>query len=307
MKRLINRLLIFGLTFTLFVLGVWFISLNASVVETHFVAKRTDEGGTRLRTEEFESLYSSPNDSLDFLFLGSSTCYCGIDPYSLEVNGYASFSLCSSAQRIGNSSDILDYALTHCTPKTVVVDIYPQLWSGPISSVECERDWIINGSSLPLRRIEPYNLLLKGYFKISEAFGVEHEPWPLCKIERHVESVDSVDCGEVYSGLGFIERHVESVDSVDCNEPDKIIMPNEIKEVLIQMSQKTNVVLVLPPVLCESKLEIEGFTVIDGNLWPGAKDKSNFYDDHHLVSEGAKSYSGWLSEKLILLSKDPSL
>ena len=295
MTRLINRLLIFGLTFTLVVLGVWLIALNVSVVETHFVAKRTDEGGTRLRTEEFESIYNTPNDSLDFLFLGSSTCYCGIDPYSLEVNGYKSFSLCSSAQRLGNSSDILDYALSRCTPKTVVIDIYPQLWSGPISSVECERDWIINGASLPLRRIEPYNLLLKGYFKISEAFGVEHKPWPLWK-------------GEDYSGLGFIERLVESVETVDCNVPEKVIMPNEVKEVLIQISQKTNdVVLVIPPVLCESKLELEGFTVIDGNLWPGAKDKSNFYDDHHLVSEGAKSYSGWLSKKLILLSKDPSL
>ena len=119
MTRLINRLLIFGLTFTLVVLGVWLIALNVSVVETHFVAKRTDEGGTRLRTEEFESIYNTPNDSLDFLFLGSSTCYCGIDPYSLEVNGYKSFSLCSSAQRLGNSSDILDYALSRCTPQTV--------------------------------------------------------------------------------------------------------------------------------------------------------------------------------------------
>ena len=48
------------------------------------------------------------------------------------------------------------------------------------------------------------------------------------------------------------------------------------------------------------------FKVIDGNQWPGSKDPSNYYDDHHLVATGAESYSGWLAEKLIRLSAEPS-
>jgi hypothetical protein len=276
------------------IIGVLFLAINVSVVETHLVAKRSDEGGTRLRTEEFQSVYDSPADSLDFLFLGSSTCYCGIDPYALEANGYKSFSLCSSAQRLGNSSDVLDYALTRCTPKTVVIDVYPELWAGPVSSVECERDWIINGPSLPLRRIEPYNLLLKLYFNMSNAVGVDHQPWPLWK-------------GEVYSGLGFIERQVEAVKGFDCPKESHKEMSQELSDVVSQMSQKVDIILVIPPVLCDTHFDISGYSIIDGNLWSGAKDPSNYYDDHHLVASGADSYSGWLAEKLILLTTEPSL
>lgn len=276
------------------VAAVWFIAFNVSVVETHLVAKQSDEGGTRLRTVEFESSFSSPADSLDFLFLGSSTCYCGIDPYALEAVGYKSFSLCSSAQRVGNSSDILDYALSRSTPKAVVVDVYPELWAGPVSSVECERDWIINGASLPLRRIEPYNLLLKLYFKIYDTLGISHEPWPLWS-------------GEVYSGLGFIKRHLEPLHEIDCPDHMSLTLPQEVLDLLNQIDSKAQTILVIPPVLCEREVDLTGFEVIDGNLWPGAKDPRNYYDDHHLVADGAESYSGWLAEKLILLSAEPSL
>ena len=294
MRELLHRLILFACYMVFVVLALWFVALNVSIVETHLVAKQSDEGGTRLRTEEFESTYSSPSDSLDFLFLGSSTCYCGIDPFALEAVGYKSFSLCSSAQRLGNSSDVLDYALTRCTPKTVVVDVYPELWAGPLSSVECERDWIINGASLPLRRIEPYNLLLKLYFKIYNALGINHEPWPLWK-------------GEVYSGLGFIERHIEPLIEIDCTDKPSQTMSKEVVEILNQIASKAQTILVITPVLCEREVDLTGFEVIDGNLWPGAKDPSNYYDDHHLVASGAESYSGWLAEKLIFLSADPSL
>ena len=293
MRKLLYRFLQFACYMVLVVAGVWFFALNVRGIQTQLVAKQSDEGGTRLRTEEFESTYSSTSDTLDFLFLGSSTCYCGIDPYALEALGYKSFSLCSSAQKLGNSLDVLDYALDRSTPKNLVVDVYPELWNGPVSSVECERDWIINGPSLPLRRIEPYNLLLKLYFKIYNDLGILHDPWPLLK-------------GEVYSGLGFIERRIEPLNSISCPETSRDSMPEEVQEVLNQMASKSELIIVIPPVLCENDLNVTGFKVLDGNQWPGSKDPSNFYDDHHLVATGAESYSGWLAEKLIRLSAEPS-
>ena len=39
---------------------------------------------------------------------------------------------------------------------------------------------------------------------------------------------------------------------------------------------------------------------IDGNAWHGAKTPSFYYDDHHLVAEGAASYSRWLAAELNL-------
>ena len=296
MRQVLKRLIQFAL-FAVCVIGVvWSIALSSQTVETLLVAKRTDEGGVRLRTEEFEARFSSGKGDLDFLFLGSSTCYCGIDPYALEANGFSAFSLCSSAQKLGNSLAVLEYAKGYCNPDVVVIDLYPELWSGPLSSVECERDWVINGPGLPLDRIEPYNALLKVYFSLYEYFGVTRKPHPMVK-------------GDVYSGLGFVERNRESISDIDCVTEVKYSMSEEYLEVLQGMSSEVNVVVVIPPVLCglEYEIDIAGLHVIDGNDWPGARDKSNYYDDHHLVTDGARSYSGWLVEKLILLSADPSL
>ena len=177
-----------------------------------------------------------------------------------------------------------------------MIDLYPELWSGPLSSVECERDWTINGPGLPLDRIEPYNALLKVYFSLYEYLGVARQPHPMVK-------------GDVYSGLGFVERNRESISHIDCVTDVKYTMPEEYLELLDEVASKEKVIVVIPPVLCGMEFEIDlfGLNIIDGNEWPGARDKSNYYDDHHLVADGARSYSGWLVEKLILLSTDPSL
>ena len=276
----------------LVVSAVWFVALNVSVVQTHLVAKQSDEGGTRLRTEEFESAYKEPTDSLDFLFLGSSTCYCGIDPLALEVKGYSSFSLCSSAQTLFNSTQVLDYAKQHCTPKYVVIDVYPELWSGPSSSLECERDWIINGPSLPLERIDPYNAFLKLYFSISNAIGIHHIP---AKEEEY----------DRYSGLGFVERSLPAIKTVDCDSVRTLEFPPQLSAIVDSFRYET--ILIIPPLYCPDDYVFpESFTVIDGGQWPGASYKSSYYDDHHLNASGALTYSGWLSEELIRLTTDPS-
>ena len=296
MRQVLKRLIQFAL-FAVCVIGVvWSIALSSQTVETLLVAKRTDEGGVRLRTEEFEARFSSGKGDLDFLFLGSSTCYCGIDPYVLEANGFSAFSLCSSAQKLGNSLAVLEYAKGYCSPDVVVIDLYPELWSGPLSSVECERDWTINGPGLPLDRIEPYNALLKVYFSLYEYLGVTRQPQPMVK-------------GDVYSGLGFVERNRENISHIDCVTDVKYTMPEEYLKLLDEVASKEKVIVVIPPVLCGIEFEIDllVLNIIDGNEWPGARDKSNYYDDHHLVADGARSYSGWLVEKLILLSTDPSL
>ena len=291
MKQLLSRILSFTCFAAVVISCLWFAAFSFPQVETHLVAKRSDEGGLRLRTEEFESLYKSPKDSLDFLFLGSSTCYCGIDPYALEANGYKAFSLCSSAQGIENSADILDYALERCTPRFIVLDAYPEFWDGPLSSVECESDWIINGPRLPLRRIEPYNAFLKLYHLVADYLGVDHKPWSMKSTDK-------------YSGLGFVERNKPPIDSVDCPDESSKTMSSEYLQLLADISSKAQTIVVIPPVLCGQ--ELDALIAIDGNDWPGSKDLNNYYDDHHLMAEGAKDYSGWLAEKLIRLSQDPS-
>lgn len=291
MKQLLSRIISFTCFAAVVVTLLCFAAFIFPQVETNLLAKRSDEGGLRLRTEEFESLYKSPEDSLDFLFLGSSTCYCGIDPYALEAYGYKAFSLCSSAQRIENSADILAYALDRCSPRFIVLDAYPEFWDGPLSSVECERDWIINGPRLPLRRFDPYNAFLKLYHLVADYFGVDHKPLPMKSTEK-------------YSGLGFVERNKPPIESVNCPGEASKTMSEKYLQLLLDISSKAQTIVVIPPVLCDH--EFEALIAIHGNDWPGAKDLNNYYDDHHLVAEGAKDYSVWLAEKLVRFSQDPS-
>ena len=43
---------------------------------------------------------------------------------------------------------------------------------------------------------------------------------------------------------------------------------------------------------------MKGLKWIEGNDWSGAKNPRNFYDDHHLVGEGAQRYSRWLTKQV---------
>ena len=292
MKQFFKRLTQFSLLALVVIAGLFVAGLSSPFVETHLIAKRTDEGAVRLKTEEFEARYKTPSDTLDFLFLGSSTCYCGIDPLTLEVKGYSSFSLCSSAQTLFNSTQVLDYATQHCTPKYVVIDVYPELWSGPSSSLECERDWIINGPSLPLERIDPYNAFLKLYFSISKSLGIHHIP---AKEEEY----------DKYSGLGFVERSLPAIKTVSCDSVRTLEFPPQLSAIVDSLQFET--ILIIPPLCCPDEYVFpESYTVIDGGQWPGASYKSSYYDDHHLNASGAVTYSGWLSEELIRITTDPS-
>lgn len=294
MNSFLLRLLKFTLTLSLSWTLLWCAAALIPPLETLLIAQRTDDGGVRQKSAEFLEL---PMDyRLDYLFLGSSTCYCGIDPHFLFDYQKTAFSLCSSAQRIGNSAALLGFAEDHISPKHVVVDIYPQLWSTQASSIECERDWIVNATSvsLPLETISPYNALLSMYFALVPN-----------GVSAPSNSSDS------YRGLGFVARDKASLDSIDCPHKNNRSMPLELEEILLEMSERGNLILLIPPVLCTADYVIpkslSGVGLVDGGVWPGASNANNFYDDHHLTSSGAASYSGWLSEELIRLETEPSL
>ena len=295
MKLFLTRVVKFAAAFAFVTVLLWFAAIFFQPIETHFIAVRSDEGAVRMKTEEF---FGDPRTELDFLFLGSSTCYCGVDPHALEIRGMTAFSLCSSAQRPGDSDHILDLALTHSTPRYVVVDLYSLLMSDGASSVECERDWIVNGSSSDIYGGDLYNYLLTMYFELSRQLSPSRTYTPAPESDS-------------YEGLGFVAREKPVIIQVECAEKQTVVMSVEVELALLSMINKTQTIFIIPPVLCPDSLVIppslHGIEIINGNLWPGASSPSNYYDDHHLISSGAASYSGWLSERLILLDTEPSL
>jgi hypothetical protein len=294
MNSFLFRLLKFTISLSLTWSLLWLVSALIPPIETVLIAQRTDDGAVRLKSAEFLELPTGTY--LDYLFLGSSTCYCGIDPHSFLVHDKKAFSLCSSAQRIGNSNALLDFALDHVTVKNVVVDIYPQLWSTQVSSIECERDWIVNATSvsLPFETINPYNALLNLYFSFVPD-----------GVSAPSNSTDS------YEGLGFVAREIMPIDSISCPVMTPLLMPSELEAILHSMSHKADLILLIPPVMCPAEFampeSLNGMRLVDGRVWPGASNANNYYDDHHLTSSGAASYSGWLSEELTRLVAEPSL
>ena len=272
--------------------------MNFQSIETYFISGRSDNGAVRLKTAEL--MERSKSDTLDFLFLGSSTCYRGIDPHYLDP--LKGFSVCSSSQRIGNSSYILDVALEYTSTHYLVIDIYPKIWADDgLVNKEAARDWAVNSSTpkrgalleMVLATGVPYYIALSGYFLLAEHLGVDYPPFTQITKDQ-------------YMGLGFVSSKVEPIESVVCDDVD-VVMSDETCEILRGMVSKASVhgaqtILLNPPQLCEESFPTPACFLdvlyIDGNDWPGAKTPAYYYDDHHLVDQGAASYSAWLSKEL---------
>jgi hypothetical protein len=298
MKSFLSRMLLFISSLLISWGMLWVAALNFQSFETHFIAERSERGAVRKKTAELMEL--SKSDTLDFLFLGSSSCYRGIDPHYLDP--LKGFSVCSSSQILGNSAYILDVALKYTSTHCLVIDVYPKLWSDAgVVNKESTRDWVVNSSTpkrgpileMVLATGEPYYMAVAGYFWLADLMGVDYPPF-------------THNTKDEYMGLGFVSSKVEPIKSVVCDDVD-VEMTDATCEILRGMIAKASLngaqtILLNPPQLCEESFPtpdcFSDVLYIDGNDWPGAKTPTHYYDDHHLVDHGAASYSAWLSEEL---------
>jgi len=296
MNSFLSRILLFMCSLLISWGVLWVAALNFQSIETYFIAERSEHGAVKMKTAEL--MERSKSDTLDFLFLGSSTCYRGVDPHYLDP--LKGFSVCSFAQRIENSSYILDVALEYTSTHYLVIDIYPQFWNGTLSN-KSAFEWAVNSSTpkrgaiidMVLATGEPYYMAVAGYFWLAERLGVDYPPYH--RIEQ-----------DHYKGLGFVASDVKPIESVVCDDLF-VEMSHKTCEVLRGMIAKASLsgaqtILLNPPQLCEESFPtpdcFSDVLYIDGNDWPGAKTPTHYYDDHHLVDHGAASYSAWLSEEL---------
>lgn len=277
---------------------LWTAALNFQSIETYFISERSEHGAVRMKTAEL--MERSKSDTLDFLFLGSSTCYRGVDPHYLHP--LKGFSVCSSAQRLGNSAYILEVAFEYTATHYIVIDVYPKCWNDAgVVNKEAARDWVVNSSTprsgpiidMVISTGVPYFIAISGYFWLADLIGVDYPPYS--KISQ-----------DHYKGLGFVASDVKPIESIVCDDLF-VEMTDHTCEILSRMISKaalngTQTILLNPPQLCEESFSMptcfSDVIYIDGNDWPGAKTPTHYYDDHHLVDDGAASYSVWLSEEL---------
>lgn len=304
MKHFLSRLTIFFLIMPLG-WGILFImAMLNSKIEGTFIAQERDWGFVNSKSMDW--CQSRHSTSFDVLAFGSSTCYSGIDPRAFETRGVQLFNFCSSAQSIAHSLPLIEAAFNDQTPKVLLLDVYPANWVMETISSEPVRDWIVNGNlwdahwayayaKLSLASHSPFALMTMLYYPIRRKFSAAGE--------RATE-----DPNGIYRGSGFVFRTFNSLLDMPKTEATHVAMSSTACNSLTQIAAlceaaEVEMVLVNPPQLVEEIFEkpacAHGLTWIDGNEWSGAKNPANFYDDHHLVGDGAARYSEWLSLKLL--------
>lgn len=299
MRRFLLRLMKFIIALPFLWACLFALPIALPGVESRFIAKETSWGFVNAKSQEWQELES---DSLDILFLGSSTCYSGINPLVFRELNHSAFSLCSSAQAIQHSQRLAKAAFQEVVPGMVALDVYPKNWASDFTSAEPVHDWIVNSNlweihwaiayvQMAISSHSPYALLEAFYFPIRRLFGPAGERAP------------SDPYGD-YMGKGFVFRTFPPLDEMPQEAPSTVTMSSATCHGLTELKKlcdahDAELVLINPPQLIEELFErpecVKGLLWIDGNDWPGSKTPSLYYDDHHLIGEGGQMYSEWLA------------
>lgn len=308
MKQLAKSLLLFLLTLPLSWVLLIILASQTQTTFTAFIGAQTNWGAVHDRMTEW---HNNPElrATRDVLFFGSSTCYSDIDPRALEPHGLRGFNFCSSSQALGNSAALLPAALAECSPSLVVLDVYPSIWSLSVS-VESSRDWALNSPhetpswaratlNNAANSLDPFNVLLSASQWLNQAVNFHSHQAP-------------ADPNGRYEGLGYVARTFPALtETPACPADSNRVFTDDLCEVLEDVKALCKVhdaklVLVNPPQLCpESFVEPDcwdGVDFIDGMAWPERGVAQHYYDDHHLVAEGAERYSAWLAKEIARLA-----
>lgn len=310
MKRFLLRVCLFLILMPLGWAVLFSLAMMNSGIESRFIAQERNWGFVNAKSLEWAQLrHSTPFDVFAF---GSSTCYSGIDPRAFEARDMKLFNFCSSSQSIPHSLPLIEAAFEDHTPEVLLLDVYPAIWDKETVSSEPVRDWIVNGNLWDIH-------WAKAYGKLTLA---SHAPfawmtmlyYPFRRMLSPAGKNAPEDPNGRYEGRGFVFRTFPALSEVPSDAPKEVRMSSTVSEALLRISdlcesKGVKLMLINPPQLVEevfdSSLFARDFIWIDGNQWPGAKLPSNFYDDHHLVGEGAQRYSEWLSLQVSQIQKVP--
>ena len=303
MKRFLLRVCLFFFLMPLGWAVVFTLAMLNPGIESRFIAQERNWGFVNAKSLEWSQVRDSA--SFDVFAFGSSTCYSGIDPRAFESQGMKLFNFCSSAQSIPHSLPLIEAAFDDQTPKVLILDVYPAIWDTETVSSEPVRDWIVNGNlwdthwakaygQLTLASQDPFAWMTMLYYPFRRMLSPAGKNAP-------------EDPNGLYEGRGFVFRTFPALSEMPLDDPRDVSMSSTVSKALLRISdlcdsRDVTLMLINPPQLVEEGFDpsrfARDFIWIDGNKWPGAKIPSNFYDDHHLVGEGAQRYSQWLSTQV---------
>ena len=121
LNKNVIKVVCFGLIFC-----VLFLNIQAIVMQKKLFGREKSEPNTNM----IGGFYEEPKNSLDVLFIGSSSMFCNVNPLILfKEEGFASYILGTSSQQLEATYFFLKEGLKRQDPKVVVVDIRSIVYS----------------------------------------------------------------------------------------------------------------------------------------------------------------------------------
>lgn len=263
-----------------------------------------------------KELYSTPDDTIDLVFVGSSHMYGGIDPnYFWTEYGIPAFDMCCSGQDKNSAVHQLKELLKTQSPRLVVVEAYAFLYDKQEDVGNVYRNML----SLDFSRNA--NELIKDYVEEDEREDF-YLRWPIVHtryaelgkydFEQYEPSIygRGFNYNFKINPIGLDWESINTTDLVEIGDTNKAWI-DELK----QMSLEENFDLIFVEVTsdvshdeqailngCEQYLSENGIPYIDLNKMAyqiGISEANDFVDFNHLNYTGAQKATAYLSTYLL--------
>ena len=249
------------------------------------------------------------NKNIDILFIGSSRAYRSFDTRIFEDAGYNCFNLGSSNQTPVQSLAILEKHLPGILPKTVVMEVNPDIFSN--DGIESAIDLVSNAPSLPemfayskcgINDIRIVNTLI--FSMATKLAGRE---------ERFARPVK----GQKYIPGGFVQTQEKPYDKSAGNDYHCDIKSRQLEALdkITRLMQRNNIRLwlvqspVVPALYNSCGQNVYFDSLMTGkarytnfNVQGKFTDTIHFSDGQHLNEEGVKNLCSWM---LNILNQNP--
>jgi hypothetical protein len=285
--------------FLAFLVTSWFVfaifSGLSPALSKRFFSQEHGYGTLHQRLTE----WTTHKDSIDVLIVGPSVAYRSFHPKPFEEAGIQIFNLGTDSQTLPVTANILSHALEESNPRLVIIPMFSDLWNQ--KATESRSNWIVHNQiqnwnwirlslEMCLKEASP-KLLLQWMHSKTKALATDS-----FKFLRKNES-------DIYLHSGYTGSSLSLESLPECNQfaapriatrryvYDAI---DQIEEICLQANVK--LLLIWTPTLCNRDFVFDNHSTqqIDGNQWPKKTESGMFFDESHLTTHGALSYSHWL-------------
>ena len=286
-------------TMSLFVMISWmafaFISAFSPLISTRYFYQEHGYGTLHNRMND----WAESRDDLDILIVGPSVAYRSFHPKPFEESGLKIFNLGTDSQTLPVTANVLEHALRESQPRLVIIPMFSDLWEH--DSTESRSNWIMhnqiqnwNWNRLSFEmcfRESSLRLLLQMVHSKTKAFltntfsSLRNKPTDRYLRRGYTGSTLSLHSSPECSR--YLELKVSNQQNV-CNPIKKIK--------LLCNGANSKLMFIWTPTLCERRFQFECpiDIIVDGNKWKNKEDPGMYFDESHLTTQGAASYSQWI-------------